>query len=340
MPVLRILNIWNTPVPEGLRNYGSGLALHSSRLAKRVAQGLHVLAIHSLPECSTHRLRGDADRCLRGALRAPRHSVPSGSRGRPPRGYPNCSGKQSPPRPRRRPGGRTPGSWLWSSTRQHKPFHTRRPTQPQRSCRHIDRRQSGGGMSLRGTVNRPQVHQVGFTGAARLRPGGTEQWSRMALWRGRTCRCPAAPALSVAHRVEEEHRHDLGRAAPRRGVALMVWMRRRLAKSCRTSTVVASSGGEGRCLPRWRPPRFLRSERGGATAVPSRNSAPWPRLRGKGAGQCRHVTAAAASSGDVARRARLPEETARQAALGSRPATPSSSGEWVFTTLSLPCSTL
>lgn len=175
MPVLRILNIWNTPVPEGLRNYGSGLALHSSRLAKRVAQGLHVLAIHSLPECSTHRLRGDADRCLRGALRAPRHSVPSGSRGRPPRGYPNCSGKQSPPRPRRRPGGRTPGSWLWSSTRQHKPFHTRRPTQPQRSCRHIDRRQSGGGMSLRGTVNRPQVHQVGFTGAARLRPGGTEQ---------------------------------------------------------------------------------------------------------------------------------------------------------------------
>lgn len=162
----------------------------------------------------------------------------------------------------------------------------------------------------------------------------------MALWRGRTCRCPAAPALSVAHRVEEEHRHDLGRAAPRRGVALMVWMRRQLAKSCRTSTVVASSGGGGRCLPRWRPPRFLRSERGGATAVPSRNSAPWPRLRGKGAGQCRHVTAAAASSGDVARRARLPEETARQAALGSRPATPSSSGEWVFTTLSLPCSTL
>lgn len=243
MPVLRILNVWNTPAPEGLRNYGSGLALHSRRSAKRVAQGLHVLAIHSLPECSAHRLRGDADRCLRGALGTPRHSVPSGSRGRLPRGYPNCSGKQSPPRPRRRPGGRTPGSWLWSSTRQHKPFHTRRPTQP--SCRHIDRRQSGGGMSLRGTVNCLQVHQVRFTGAARLRPVGTEQWSRMALWRGRTCRCPAAPALSVAHRVEEEHRHDLGRAAPRRGVALMEWMRRWLAKSCRTSTVVASSGGGG-----------------------------------------------------------------------------------------------
>ena len=183
MPVLRILNVWSTPAPKGLRHYGSGLALHSSRLAIRVALGLHVLAIHSLPECSTHRLRGDADRCLRSASGAARHSVPSGSRGRLPRGYPNCSGQQrpklpgqSPARPRRRPAGRTPGSGLWPSTRQRKPFHTQRPTQPQRSCRHVDSRQSGGGMSLRGTANGPQVQQVGFTDAARLRPGGTEQW--------------------------------------------------------------------------------------------------------------------------------------------------------------------
>ena len=55
--------------------------------------------------------------------------------------------------------------------------------------------------------------------------------------------------LSVARRVEEEHRHDLGRAAARRGVALTEWVRRRLATSCRTSTVVASGAGRGGVRP-------------------------------------------------------------------------------------------
>ena len=69
-------------------------------------------------------------------------------------------------------------------------------------------------------MNCPQVQQVRFTDAACLHPGSIEQWSGMTLGKDESVVVGVRGlSLSVPHRVEEKHRHDLCRTAARRGVA-------------------------------------------------------------------------------------------------------------------------